>query len=68
MKTQNFIKATVGIFLAVVSFIAIAFVNSFVTKAEYNKDFQVITEIKRDLCYIKESLGEIKQELKDIKR
>lgn len=58
--------------IAVVTFLLLAYVGSFVTFADYNKDKladrEVVTTIKTDLSYIKEAVIELKGEMKEINR
>lgn len=50
--------------VAIVTFLVSTYFSSFVTRADYNKDMQVVEVIKSDLAYIKSTLSEIKDHLK----
>jgi hypothetical protein len=62
----------VSTFLGLVVFLLLAYVGSFVTFADYNRDkianVEIITETRNALKHIDESLKEVKTEIKEINK
>ena len=61
---EKIITVAVGVFLTASYFFIGSYFENFVTKADYNKDMQVISEIKSDLIHLKQGQIEIKDAIK----